>query len=676
MADIGKVTGGSPWDEPLPENLETKKPVPAIVGDLDMAKKQQPLNTAAVEQKPQELKIPTDTEEKVGAKVNVASANPVAPATVTAQTVDKKPVATFGARSTSSGQPSGGSVDFWQSVYGSDGSPNGSATAKPSVAAPAQMPPPVTPAPATPAQAVQVPIRPEQTQPPSQPTAVAMPSAPPVAPKPVGNRAKTFFIAGILGLVIIFAGGVFLTEKGLISLGLERVYGAVRLETLWGGLPANAENAFAMSAVKMKSKKSFKVSGNATITINKGVKSDIISPIVLSAALPVISLKDEELSPKIKAVLVVVNSDVLPNDSSDLFQSELPEADQSTTSDQSSGSTSSSPSSTPATEPATGSSASTIAPDTTTIEELTTDIEAQITNNVSGANINIKSGKNTNSEIKLVYSNNKMYLKTPAGIVYDSQAKGGWVAFDLNKFSSSTPGETLWGSDFSGSGFSIVGSRGKSETIDGKRCFHYSGKATIGDALSSFSLKNTSVSSLDLDYWLGASDHLIHKLTLKIIPSSESAVTRIDISIIFSDFDSDSNDFIVPASSTSYSGSTAVVGSQSSTSATLSTEKARDSQRKADLASIAKALEGYQAVLGKYPKASGTEKVLSTSGTLYSALVPTYLATIPLDPNDPTNYYGYESNGTTYKLSSVLEDKTDASGKQVGSNFLYFLSSL
>ena len=113
MADVGKTTGGSPWDEPLPEGAETKKPMPTIVGDLDVSKNIQQAQTAE-NQKPTELKLPTNTEEKVGAKVDVAAETPVI--------TPAQPIATSAPNANPSPQvapkaPEANS-DFWQSIYG------------------------------------------------------------------------------------------------------------------------------------------------------------------------------------------------------------------------------------------------------------------------------------------------------------------------------------------------------------------------------------------------------------------------------------------------------------------------------------------------------------------------------------------------------------------------------
>ena len=110
------------------------------------------------------------------------------------------------------------------------------------------------------------------------------------------------------------------------------------------------------------------------------------------------------------------------------------------------------------------------------------------------------------------------------------------------------------------------------------------------------------------------------------------------------------------------------------TTADLTTSESRDTKRKSDLANIAKALESYQTNTGQYP-ISANEKISSSVGTLYKSLVPNYITLLPLDPLDPTYYYGYDSDGRSYTLSAVLEDANDSDGRKIGNKNIYFLKS-
>jgi len=109
----------------------------------------------------------------------------------------------------------------------------------------------------------------------------------------------------------------------------------------------------------------------------------------------------------------------------------------------------------------------------------------------------------------------------------------------------------------------------------------------------------------------------------------------------------------------------------SETTTTETKTLSNDDQRKADLASIKSALQKYYQANNSYPSASIVQKTLDPNCVLNSALVPTYLSKLPVDPLTPTYYYGYMSDGKTFQLTAILEDKTDAAGIQVGNNFIY-----
>lgn len=98
---------------------------------------------------------------------------------------------------------------------------------------------------------------------------------------------------------------------------------------------------------------------------------------------------------------------------------------------------------------------------------------------------------------------------------------------------------------------------------------------------------------------------------------------------------------------------------------------ANDTQRKADLTQIKDALKNYFQANQSYPEAATVQKTLDQNSVLVGALVPTYIDKLPVDPLSPTYYYGYTSDGKTFSLTAVLEDKTDASGIKVGDILIY-----
>lgn len=113
-----------------------------------------------------------------------------------------------------------------------------------------------------------------------------------------------------------------------------------------------------------------------------------------------------------------------------------------------------------------------------------------------------------------------------------------------------------------------------------------------------------------------------------------------------------------------------ITGGTTAPAPTLTLAQQRDKTRKADLTEMKNALDSYFIDIGAYPKTTGIEKTNAVASNLKTALVTTYIAALPVDPQDPTFYYGYKSDGTTYELTSILEDQTDPLGEVSGSYFI------
>lgn len=101
------------------------------------------------------------------------------------------------------------------------------------------------------------------------------------------------------------------------------------------------------------------------------------------------------------------------------------------------------------------------------------------------------------------------------------------------------------------------------------------------------------------------------------------------------------------------------------------TTNVNDETRKNDLASIKDALKKYFAVKAEYPVSATLVKTSDSNSVLSQAIVPTYLESLPKDPLTPNFYYGYKSDGQTFEITAVLEDKSDSSGKIIGSLNIY-----
>ena len=671
MVDISAKGSSSPWDEPLDEKINEKPKKPTVVGDLDFNKQAD----TKKDQPTEALNVPGKVEEKVGAKID---AKEVVPQTEEIKVNNQQTITPQAEENNKTNQPS----DFWQSAYSRS-------SGNPSVGTPA--PAQVTPQPmeTTSSPAAQ----PVSNQPNNQPVAaqnrpaarqpqavgqsnnfyqpipsgsvnnaigktVAAETKSPLPktqkiPTPKIQKIKMIVTAAVVGVFMLFVGGIYLTEAGLISIGLEKFYGLLHLEAIWGGLPNNSQNALAISASEMTKKDSYKVTANATMIINRGVKSDLISPIVAVGTFPVFALRDQQIGEGIEAILTTVDEEFIEDESMEDSLSATPTPSQSSSQES---------------LEATG-----VANKKPTVEEFEVNLTSGFDNKVSGAKINLSSTSKPSSTLDLVYSSGKLYVKTSKDIVFDPLISGSWLAYDLKKFKDPSPSTKFWSSNFTSSDFSLVGKRVGNETISGVRCFHYSAIATVGEALSDFGLSSDSLSSLDVEYWIGAKDHLVYQMKIKAIPTSKSAISRLDIVLNFSDYGSGDSGFILPATST-----TANLGANTTdgqpTTADLTTSESRDTKRKSDLANIAKALDSYQTNTGQYP-ISANEKISSNAGTLYKSLVPNYITLLPLDPLDPTYYYGYDSDGRSYTLSAVLEDTNDSDGRKIGNKNIYFLKS-
>jgi type II secretory pathway pseudopilin PulG len=104
--------------------------------------------------------------------------------------------------------------------------------------------------------------------------------------------------------------------------------------------------------------------------------------------------------------------------------------------------------------------------------------------------------------------------------------------------------------------------------------------------------------------------------------------------------------------------------------------RSRDAQRKNDLNQIKVVLSTYYnaQVPNQYPIAA-TKIVVTGTNALTTALVPSYLKSMPVDPLDTGNFrYSYQSFATVnvhrdFTLYATLENKNDKKGWASGSEW-------
>ena len=90
---------------------------------------------------------------------------------------------------------------------------------------------------------------------------------------------------------------------------------------------------------------------------------------------------------------------------------------------------------------------------------------------------------------------------------------------------------------------------------------------------------------------------------------------------------------------------------------------------------IKSGLKDYYLAKSEYPKNATMIKTSDKTSVLAQALVPAYLDSLPDDPQAPQFYYGYKSDGQTFEITAVLEDKSDSSGTIIGSYNIYKITN-
>jgi hypothetical protein len=482
-------------------------------------------------------------------------------------------------------------------------------------------------------------------------------------------------VSYIVAAVLLLAALTYLTELGILSIGLEKVYGLFQIETLWGGLPKNPERALAMSAIKMKENLDFKASGKVTLTVNKTIKSDITSPLVSTLGIP-FALADINVSQGIKASLTA--SDSYYDDYYDDATVDDSASDSSSSGSSSSSSSSSSDSSTSSSDSTSTQSQSSGASYQTsepTIKELSTEFNFTSSQDAAGADITIKKIVGKDSTISVTGSEGSLYIKSD-DIKFNAKSESGkWLKYSLADLASPNPvGDVM--NIKTDNGFTIVGKRSGNERVSDARCYKYTlTEVELGDALSSVGITSDMIQSMNGAIWIGVKDHLMRKIELTIVPSVSSSVSRIDFEMEISEYGIESA-ISIPALTNivDVSGS-----SPSVTAAAGASEPATlvgDDKRKSDLASVKTALESYKSKIGNYPVASSLDKLNNSASILKAALVPNYIDVLPTDPSDSLGwFYGYKSDGKAYTLSTRLEDASDPSASKSGDIYLYYLSN-
>ena len=172
-----------------------------------------------------------------------------------------------------------------------------------------------------------------------------------------------------------------------------------------------------------------------------------------------------------------------------------------------------------------------------------------------------------------------------------------------------------------------------------------------------------------IDVYVGKKDHLIYKISTDL--DMEDTSSTIKFSLVFSDYNK-AVSVQKPADDEIAEG-----GIENLIYGTVNSESPGvfDAQRKGHLATVKTALEKYKEDNGEYPVSTEIDKTNNNSGVLAKSLVPKYLDVLPVDAKNPTWWYGYTGDGSTFKLWCLLENKSDSQGTQDGQYFKYIVTN-
>jgi len=503
--------------------------------------------------------------------------------------------------------------------------------------------------------------------------------AKPVQSNKVPFYKKAKFLIPVIA-IFFFVLGVYLTEAGVLSIGLEKVYGLTGIEALWGGLPRNPERALGMSVSAMQNQLNFKVKGTISMTVNKTIKSQITSPLVSMSNLPYAMRDTNEVS---GIAAVTTQYDYYGDDTSS-----------STTTDSYSTDTSQDTATSTSQDSSTFDTSTSILGDQSeqssyqveesTIKQIDADIEGKSSDQAIETDFIIKKLVGASSSVDLIATKSQLFVKSSPDIQFAPNAEDSkWLEFNVVNVQNENPFK-----DFASikldQGFSIIGQRSGNEKIGNTRCYKYTiDNLEIGDSLSFLGINKDMVQKIEGNIWIGVADHYLHKVDLKIIPSISSSISQMSVTFEMFDFGVE-NSITIPALQDKVVANVLVNPSttETSTSETTTTPTVasavtmaeRDQTRKNDLQSIKTALEKYKSTNGKFPIANTMIHLNTADNVVQKALVPEYISALPTDPKAADGwYFGYKSNGSTFTLSARLENPADPQVTRVGDAYIHWV---
>ncbi len=185
--------------------------------------------------------------------------------------------------------------------------------------------------------------------------------------------------------------------------------------------------------------------------------------------------------------------------------------------------------------------------DTSTTRSIDTSFTASVGVSGNEATITVKKPLTTNT-VNLKNKNDVLWVKSDK-IKFDPKAESGkWLSYTLPKLKNTNIFDQVFSIDAT-KGFSANGSRIGNEKIGDVRCYKYLiNNVEIGDSLLGLGVPSDSVQSISGTAWIGIKDKLVRKIDLKVTNSTSSPVIQMILSVSLTDFDV-ANNFVTPSNS-------------------------------------------------------------------------------------------------------------------------------
>lgn len=497
---------------------------------------------------------------------------------------------------------------------------------------------------------------------------------------------------GLAGLLFILGGTVYVTEAGFIHTGLDKLYGKTNLAVLWGGLPADSTTSLKLllaNAGQVKLPDQFQVTDNSVADLSLDF-SQVSS--LFESTTPVTTPLTKDDASTFYAVVGTAASDI-PS------QITIP-------------------------------SDTTTAPALTTTESASTGkITAHTTLDISGlfnqatkqATLNAKlvgqttipNWKDLAAETNLVKNGNTLYIQVPdlskwsladAQKAAFKQYVGQYIKVELDQLKNDE--STLLNNDQIDQLITTLAANTKRvaiERVNGHAASHWRvsfdkssllkalqeagttlengtpadsaiNQTTVQNTLAQIDSLNTFIPNFTatFDFWIRHGDY---------VPVKSQTTISLNSTVVTLNFGTDHTlinqkiaptDIIIPPTKNTVEWSKFTEAFNGSTVITDDTAVRRDQQRVADLEVIANDLSSLKGISGRYPISESTVRLDDPTSPVAAALAGSGKAiTTFKDPTADKYYYGYTSDGTTYKITAVIEDSTQTTCTTAGSICLY-----